>query len=261
MLLEGKSAVVYGASGAIGGAVAKAFAAEGASVTLVGQEIERLEPVQEEIARSGGWAETAAFDARDAQTVEEHLTRLVGERGRLDISFNAVGNGYVIGKPLTEATADDFLKSMGLAMQTQFATSTAAGRVMAQAGSGVILTITATPARAGLPNMGSLGVVGAATEAFCRQLAVDLGPSGVRVVCLRSAGSPESPGVDYALTAGAERLGISRDAFEEQVAQRAALRRLPRLAEIAGVAALMASDRASAVTGAVANISCGEILD
>lgn len=104
-------------------------------------------------------------------------------------------------------------------------------------------------------------MVGSAIEALCRQLAVDLGPRGVRVVCLRSAGSPDASGVDWAMTQLAERAGISREAFETQVAERTLLKRLPRVAEIGAVAALMASDRASAVTAAVVNVTCGAVAD
>ncbi|MGH2971809.1 MAG: SDR family NAD(P)-dependent oxidoreductase [Gaiellaceae bacterium] len=261
MLLEGKSAVVYGAGGAIGGAVAKAFAAEGARVALTGPHVESLETVSAEISRDGGQADVAAVDAYDEEAVEEHMKQLVDDTGRVDISFNAVGLGYVIGEPLTGASSDDFVTSVDKAMRTQFATAIAAGRRMAAAGSGVILTITASPARLTSPNQGSLGVVGAAIEALCRQLAADLGPQGVRVVCLRSAGSPDAPGVEYAMTRHAEQAGISRRAFEDQWAEQTLLKRLPRLAEVGAAAALMASDQASAITAAVTNVTCGVVMD
>lgn len=261
MLLEGKFAVVYGAGGAIGAAVAKAFAAEGARVALTGLHVESLERVRAEISRSGGQAEVAAVDAYDREAVEGHMSRLIDEIGQVDISFNAVGLHYVIGEPLTDASSDDFVTSMEKAMRTQFATATAAGRRMASAGSGVILTITASPARLTSPNQGSLGVVGAAIEALCRQLAADLGPQGVRVVCLRSAGSPDAPGVEYAMARHAEQAGVSREAFEEQWAEQTLLKRLPRLGEVGATAALMASDQASAVTAAVMNVTCGAIMD
>jgi 3-oxoacyl-[acyl-carrier protein] reductase len=260
LLLEGKTAVVYGAGGAIGGAVARAFAAEGASVELTGRSAEPLETVAASVSQAGGHARVAVVDAHDQAAVEDHLKRVIEETGRVDVSFNAVGLGYVIGEPLVEASVDDFATSVQRAMRTQFVTATAAGRQMAAAGSGVILTITATPARMPLPNQGSLGVVGAAVEALCRQLAVDLGPHGVRVICLRSAGSPDAPGVDYAITVSAERAGISRQAFEDQLAEQTLLRRLPRLAEVGAVAALMASDHASAVTATVANVTCGQVI-
>ena len=134
MLLEGKCAVVYGAGGAIGAAVAKSFAAEGAHVALAGRSLERLEQVMAEIVQDGGRAEVAPVDAHDEQDVADHLHRLLAGTGRLDVSFNAVGLGYVIGEPLIEARVDDFATSVQAAMRTHFVTATAAGRQMASAG-------------------------------------------------------------------------------------------------------------------------------
>jgi 3-oxoacyl-[acyl-carrier protein] reductase len=260
MLLEGKTAVVYGAGGAVGSAVATAFAAEGARVALTGRSLERLEAVGAEISGAGGRADVAVVDAFDESAVGGHLQRLVDDAGGIDISFNAVGLGYVIGEPLTTATSGDFVKSIEQAMRTQFVTAIAAGRQMAQVGSGTLLAIVAASSRSTMANQGTLGIVGAATEALCRQLAVDLGPNGVRVICLCSAGSPDAPGVDYAMNLSAEAAGLSRDAFEAHYAAGSALRRLPRLAEVGAAAALMASDRASAVTATVANVTCGQIF-
>ena len=146
-------------------------------------------------------------------------------------------------------------------MKTQFLTTTAAARHMQRRGSGVILAITATPARLFIPNVGNFGVACAAIERLCRQLAGELGPAGIRVICLRSAGSPDAPGVDATFRLIAEQAGMSRDAFEASLAERTLLKRLPRLAEVAEMAVLMASDRASAMTGAVANVTCGEAVD
>jgi NAD(P)-dependent dehydrogenase (short-subunit alcohol dehydrogenase family) len=244
----------------VGAAVATAFAAEGARVALTGRSLDRLEAVETEINNAGGLAEVAVVDAFDERAVDDHLERLVDDAGAIDISFNAVGLGYVIGEPLTTATSSDFTRSIEMAMRVHFVTAIAAGRRMAKAGSGVILTIIAPPSRTPMPNQGTLTIVGAATEALCRQLAVDLGPRGVRVICICSAGSPDAPGVDYAMNLSAEAAGMSREAFEEQYASGSALRRLPRLAEIGAVAALMASDRASAVTAAVANVTCGQFF-
>ena len=214
-----------------------------------------------EISRAGGQADVAVVDAYDEQGVEEHLRRLVDETGHVDISFNAIGLGYVIGESLTDATLDDFVGSIDAAMRTQFVTAIAAGRHMARAGSGVILAIIASSGRVPAPNQGTLSLVGAATAAFCGQLAVDLGPQGVRVVCLCSAGSPDAPGVNWAMTRHAESVGISREAFEDQLAERSALRRMPRLAEVGAAAALAASDQASAITATVLNVTCGQIVD
>jgi 3-oxoacyl-[acyl-carrier protein] reductase len=261
MLLEKKNAVIYGAGGAIGGAVARAFAREGARVFLAGRSRAPIEAVAQEITQAGGVAEAALVDALDALAVEQHLGEVVKQTGSIDISFNAIGIAHMQGMPLVEMAVEEFTRPIVGYMQTQFLTSTAAARHMIKQGSGVILTITAIPARLAIPNAGGFGVAGAAIEGLWRQLAGELGPHGVRVICLRSAGSPDAPGVGEAIRAHAEGAGISPEAFEASLAAITLLKRLPRLAEVAAVAVLMASDHASAMTGAVANVTCGATVD
>ena len=261
MLLANKNAVIYGAGGAIGGAVARAFAREGARVFLVGRTMAKLERVAEDIAAVGGLAETAQVDAIDRQAIEKHISEVVKKAGSIDISFNAIDLGDAQGAPLVEMSAERFALPITTAMRTQFLTATAAAREMAKKGSGVILAITAQVARKPYANSGGFGVACAAIEGLCRQLAAELGPQGIRVVCLRSAGSPDAPGVDAALRLHAESAGVSREAWEATIAEKTLLKRMPKLAEVANAAVLMASDRASAITGAVANVTCGELVD
>jgi 3-oxoacyl-[acyl-carrier protein] reductase len=259
MLLQGKNAVIYGAGGAIGAAVARTFASEGARVFLTGRTAASVDSVAKEIVGLGLAAEAAVVDALLPEQVEAHLDDAVGRAGSIDVSFNAIGIPYVQGAPLTELSAAEFVGPLADAMTTQFVTAAAAGRRMAARHGGVILAITATPGRYALPLAGNFGVACAAIEGLCRQVAADLGPAGVRVVCLRSAGSPDSPGVDGVLTYLAEQTGVSRAEFEAGIAATTLLKRMPALAEVARAAALMASDHASAMTGTVANITCGQI--
>jgi 3-oxoacyl-[acyl-carrier protein] reductase len=261
MLLENKNAVIYGAGGDIGSAVARAFAREGARLFLAGRTLAPLSAVAEAITRDGGSAEAAQVDALDGQAVEQHLGEVVQKVGSIDISFNAIGIGYVQGAPLVELTLDEFTLGITDVMKTQFLTTTAAARHMSRKGSGVILAITATPARRFIPNTGNFGVACAAIENLCRQLAGELGPQGIRVICLRSAGSPDAPGLDRFFHELAKLSGVSREAFEAALAERTLLKRLPRVAEVANMAVLMASDRASAMTGTVADVTCGDTTD
>jgi NAD(P)-dependent dehydrogenase (short-subunit alcohol dehydrogenase family) len=261
MLLENKHAVIYGAGGAIGAAVARTFAREGARVFLVGRTLAPLEALTQEITQAGDVAEAALVDALDEESVERHLSEVVRSAGRVDISFNAISISYIQGDPLTELSVEQFTRPIADAMKTQFLTTRAAARQMRRQGAGVILALTASPARLAVANSGNFGVACAAIEGLCRQLAADHGPSGVRVVCLRSAGSPDGAVVSEVMRQLAEQEGITREAFEARIAERTLLKRMPRLAEVANVAALMASDRAGAITGMVANVTCGEIVD
>ena len=261
MLLDGKTAVIYGGAGAIGAAVARAFAREGAGVFLVGRTLAKLNAVVEDIVSAGGRAEAAVVDALDKQSIEAHLSETVQKAGSVDISFNVIDLGDAQGAPLVQMTQEHFMLPIGNAMKTQFLTATAAGRHMAEQRSGVILAITAQAGRKPYPNSGGFGVACAAIEGICRQLAAELGPLGIRVVCLRSSGSPDAPGVEAAMRLHAENAGISVEAMEARIANNTLLKRMPRLADVANAAVLMASNHANAITGAIANVTCGELVD
>jgi NAD(P)-dependent dehydrogenase (short-subunit alcohol dehydrogenase family) len=261
MLLEEKNAVIYGGGGAIGTAVARAFASEGANVFLAGRTLASVEAVAKEISLAGGAAHASSVDALDERAVAELLDAVAERGGSVDVSFNATGIGWDLGAPVVDMTTDDFVVPIADGMRKHVVTATAAARHMIRQRSGVILTITATPARKPIPLVGNFGVGCAAIEALCRQLALELGPYGIRVVCMRSAGSSDSPGVDRVNQFMAEKAGMSREAFEVARVESTLLKRLPKLAEVASAAVLMASDRASAITGAVANVTCGEIVD
>jgi NAD(P)-dependent dehydrogenase (short-subunit alcohol dehydrogenase family) len=158
-------------------------------------------------------------------------------------------------------TDGDFALGVDARIRTHFITASAAARQMTGQGTGVILMLTASPDRTGIPMAGSFGVQCAAVESLSRVLAIELGPSGVRVACIRSAGSPDAGGVDRVFDVHARNAGTTRAAFDEAKAARTLLRRLPSLDEVAQVAVLLASDRAAAVTAAITNVTCGELLD
>ena len=261
MLLENKNAVVYGAAGAVGSAVARAFAREGAHVFLAGRTASTLEALAGEIRAAGGNADFVVVDALDEQSVESFVSSVAQRAGSIDISFNAIGLEDDQGLPLIEMTQQRFVLPVNIALTSHFYTANAATRHMAKNRSGVIMAITANAARTAQANMGGFGVACAAIEGFCRQLAAEVGRHGIRVVCLRSSGSPDAPGVSEVLNQHAANAGISRQEFETRFAASTLLKRLPLLAEVANVAVLMASDLASPITGAVANVTCGELVD
>lgn len=139
MMLQNKNAVIYGAGGSLGGAVARAFASEGANVFLSGRNRATVKEVADSIVSSGGNAEVAEVDAVNEKAVKNYVDKVVREAGSIDISFNAIGLQDTQNIPLVEMNLADFLRPITIAMQTQFLTATAAGRVMMKQGSGVIL--------------------------------------------------------------------------------------------------------------------------
>ncbi len=261
MLLQNKTAIVYGGSGSVGGAVARAFAREGAHVFLTGRTLVTLDRTAEAIRAAGGVAETAQVDALDEQAVEEHIGRVAETTGRIDVLFNAIGMQDIQGKPLHEMSLEDFARPITIATRTQFLTARAVARRMIGQGSGVILTITGGPARRAFPNVGGFDTACAAIEGLWRTFAAELGLYGIRLVIVGSAGSPDTPDVQETLELHARATGKSLEAVLADSGSDTLLGRLPGVAEVADAATLMASDRASAMTGVIANVTCGYIVD
>ena len=265
MLLQDKKAVIYGGGGAIGGAVARAFAREGARVFLAGRTRAKLDKVARDITDAGGVAETAEVDALDETAVERHADTVASSAGGIDISLNAVGSRHVQGPPFAELSLEDYALPITGYTRTIFVTAKAVARHMVKQGSGVILTLSTPGSRMSAPGFLGYGVTCGAIETFSRILAGELGHSGVRVVCLRPDAIPEAVAISHsrdAFSDGARRAGMTVDAMlAERARTGTLLGRLPTLAEVADVAAFVASDRASAMTGAITNLTCGSLVD
>jgi NAD(P)-dependent dehydrogenase (short-subunit alcohol dehydrogenase family) len=257
MLLKDKNAVIYGAGGSIGGAVAKEFAREGARVFLAGRTRDPLEAVAADISSSGGSAEVAVLDALDEKAVDEHARAIGSEAGSIDVSFNLITRGDVQGIPLIEMATDDLLHAVVNGLRSNFITARAAARHMVEQGSGVILVLDSGSAN-GSPMMGSTGPADAATDILVRNLAAEIGPRGVRVVGIWTAGLPE--------TFSKEKVAAVDSRFEDEAAlqgliksldQMRMTRRSPRLEEVAATATFLASEKAAAITGTFANVTSG----
>ncbi len=251
MLLEGKNAVIYGGGGAIGGAVARAFAHEGARVYLAGRTAAPLDAVAEQIRAAGGRAETAIVDALDEQAVDAHADAVAAEAGRIDISFNLISHRVVQGTPVADMSVDDYTQPVLIGVRTTFLTWRAAARHMKRQGGGVILAFGGSGPPFRDHHLGALQTGFTAIEAMRRQFASELGRDGIRVVTLRTGGIPESipggfPGVEQ----------ITREIDEATMLGRAAT-----LEDVGDVAAFVASDRARSMTAATANISAGTLID
>src|SRR5512134_1563340 len=190
MLLENKVGVIYGAGGAIGGAVARAFAREGARMFLAGRTQAKLDTVADEIRADGGAAATAVVDALDERTVDGYVDTVVEQAGSIDISFNLISYGDVQ-QPLSQISVENFLQPIATAMRTHFLTTRAAARHMVRRGSGVILAFGGDGPQT-LPGLGGFKVALDAIEGLRRQWACELGQHGIRVITLKTGGVPES---------------------------------------------------------------------
>jgi 3-oxoacyl-[acyl-carrier protein] reductase len=248
MLLERKNAVVYGGGGKIGGAVAQAFAREGATVHLAGRTLASLERVAAGIRGAGGTAETARVDALDETAVREHADAMVQGHGSLDISVNLISHPDRLGTPLTDMRYEDFERSITRRLRTMWITTSAAAPHMTRQGSGVILTYGGYGHP--LANYGGFQVSFGAIEAMRRTLACELGRQGVRVLTIQTGGVPE---------------GIANDEVRETITTKIAdltmTGRPATLADVGNVAVFAASEWARTLTATKLNITGGTVVD
>ena len=199
----------------------------------------------------------AVLDALDERAVDEHAEAVASRAGGIDISFNLITRGDVQGISLVEMKTEDLLRAVVNGLRSNVITARAAARHMIEQGSGVILALDSGSAH-GSPMMGSTGPADAATDTLIRNLAAEVGPHGIRVLGIWTAGLPE--------TFTREKLAAVDSKFRDEVTfqglienldQMRMTRRSPRLAEVAEVAAFLASERAGAITGTFVNVTAG----
>lgn len=249
MLLQDKNAVIYGAGGAIGGAMARAFAAEGARLFITGRTREKLDALAGEISSAGGAAEVATFDALDRNAVDAHADA-VAAQGGLQISFNLIAHPANHGTPMVEMDVDDYLQPVQKAVRSNFLTIAAAARHMRRQGDGVILFFGGSGEPMRDYYLGGTQVAFEALESMRRQLSAELGKEGVRAVTLRTGGVPDSvPDVD------------GRDAIVEGIVGETMLGRAATFEDIGNAAVFAASDRGRIMTAATVNVSAGALVD
>jgi NAD(P)-dependent dehydrogenase (short-subunit alcohol dehydrogenase family) len=251
MLLDGKTAVIYGGGGDIGRAMGGAFAREGAHVFLAGRTQATLDRAAEAMRADGGTVDTAVVDALDETAVDAHAADVVGRTGRIDVSVNLIGLNDVQGTPLAEMEVDDFLSPIATATRTQFLTTRAAARQMITQGSGVLLFFGGSGDPVRDYSIGGFQIALEAIEGLRNQLASELGKHGVRAVSLRTGGIAEGIPEDFP---GADKIRAS-------IVEPTLLGRAATLADVGNVAAFAASDLAASITAGSINISCGALFD
>jgi 3-oxoacyl-[acyl-carrier protein] reductase len=248
MLLDQKTAIIYGAGGGIGSALARAYAREGADVHLAGRTEATLDAVAQRIQTDGGTAHVAQVDVLDRAAVEKHASAVAAANGAIDVCFNATSNDDVQGTPLLDMQFDDFLRPVTKAVTAHFNIATAVGRHMTRRGHGVILVMAG--GREAIPRLGGSHVAWAALAGLCRQLAAEYGPHGVRVTWLLSPGSPDP-----------DEQHRDDDATPAPGTEGLLLRHQPSYDEVANIATFAASDWARTITASEINVTGGAVVD
>jgi 3-oxoacyl-[acyl-carrier protein] reductase len=263
-ILQGKRAVVFGAGGSIGAAVAKEFAAEGAEVFLAGRTKSNVEAVTKQIATEGGRAYPAVVDALDDSAVNQYIDGIVKTAGNIDIALDAAGplaREYGNGKNAVDLPIEEFMVPLATMVRSRFIIARSAARHMIKQHSGVIIFVTGSPARPHVPGATAIGAAFGAIENLTANLAFEVSPVGVRVVCLRTLANTDSRSIQETMAFLAGELNITKEQAMAQIAQSNFLKVAATVQDTANAAVLIASDRARMLTGTVLNATAGAALD
>jgi len=253
MLLQSKNAILFAAGGSVGGAIARSLAKAGANVFLSNHHIEPVQKLAEEIGAAGGNAEASQVDALNEKQVNDYVNQVMTKAGSVDISMNLIKTEDLQGIPLVDLSLDDFIRPVRRVSESHFITGTATARVMIKQGSGVILSLTATPGGIGYPTAGGFGPACSVIEKISLGLASELGVYGIRVVNIRSGGSPDSrPFVDAMAQGGQKAVD-----FMKKIEDDTMLKKMPVMNDIANVAVFLASELAAGITGVTIDVTCG----
>jgi len=259
-VLHGKIAIVSGAGGSIGAAVAKEFAAEGAEVFLAGHHPANVDAVVRQIAASGGKVHAARLDTLDEAAVDSYVDEVVNRAGKIDIVLDAAGpraKEYGNGKNAVELPLEEFMVPLTTMVRSRFLTARAVARHMVRQQTGVIIFVTGSPARGHVPGATAIGAAFGAMENLAENLAFEVSPLGVRVVCLRTLGNIDSRSIQETM----EARNVPEDRRRALFAQSNFLRTVATVKDTANAAVLIASDRARMLTGTVVNATAGAALD
>jgi NAD(P)-dependent dehydrogenase (short-subunit alcohol dehydrogenase family) len=261
MILKDKIALVFAASGAIAGAVAKSFATNGAKVYVTGRDIDAVKTLADDIKRNGGWAEAHKADALNESDIDAVFTKVIADNGKIDIVFNGIGirpsqNQY--GTSANILTYENFLKPITTIIGSQFLTSRAAAKFMAATKStGTILTLTSSLSRSKIPFMAGVTAASTGVEGLTRSLAAEFGMMGIKVICINPTGLVETRTIQETSVANAATIGIPVEAFSSELGKGYLLNKIPSLTDVGNVAAFLASDAGAALNSHIVDVDFG----
>jgi NAD(P)-dependent dehydrogenase (short-subunit alcohol dehydrogenase family) len=245
-LLEGKVAIVTGASRGIGAAAARAFADAGASVVLAARSGEAIAAVASEINARGGKALAVPTDVTEPGSVEQLVDQTVTRFGRLDVAFNNAGAGHMP-RPLADISFADFEAGLKANLYGAFLSMKYEIPAMLASGGGAIVNMSSTAGLQGAPGMGPYAAAKHGVVALTKSAALDYGKQNIRVNAI-------APGPIVN-----EQMSQLPEDRLQAIARFIPLGRLGRVEEVARAAVWLCSDDASFITGAVLSVDGGRL--
>ena len=261
-MLKDKIAVVFAASGAISGAVAKAFAANGAKLYLVARNLGKMEALITEFQSSGLPFELFEAGGMDEVAIEEVFKAVTAKEKRLDIVFNGIGarpSESDYGTSTLTIPFEQFIKPVNLHLGSQFLTSRIAAKHMIQTDSqGTILTLSASLSRLKVPFMSGVTASCCAVEGLTRVMAAEFGRAGIKVICINPTGMGETRTIQETSMECAKTMGLSMEEYGKMMSGTGSfLGKHLSLNDMAKVAAFLVSDAGAAFNSHVVDVDFG----
>ncbi|MFJ3212647.1 SDR family NAD(P)-dependent oxidoreductase [Streptomyces flaveolus] len=254
--LDGRTAVVTGAAGAIGRAIAMTYAAAGVKVVCADLDAEGAERVAKEITDEGGTALAHRVDVSAAGEMTALVARAVEEFGALDIMCNNAG--ILIRRPVLEVTPEEFQKVVAVNLHSVFYGCQAAARVMGSGG--VIINMASAIIDRPSAERASYAASKGGVQQLTRAFAVELGGLGIRVAGI-------APGWVVSGITQQDYVGedgeLDEARFADRVNDRASTSPMNRIVDaqdIAHAALYLASDAGAALTGQILRVNGGTVL-
>ncbi|HXH83359.1 MAG TPA: SDR family NAD(P)-dependent oxidoreductase [Candidatus Tectomicrobia bacterium] len=255
-LLEGKVAVVTGASKGIGRVMSLRFAAEGARVVCAARSADLVKDTAARVQAAGGHAIAVVCDA----AVEDDVRRMVAEGvaafGRIDVLVNNAGDGGPT-KPVQDYTMEDWRYTIDSCLTSSYLCTRFVVPEMIRAGGGAIVNISSMAGRRGLPYRIGYCSSKAGQVGMTYGMALELAPHNIRVNCV-APGAVEGDRIDRVIAGQAQVRGVSVEAMRKAMMERSPLRRFVTADDIVDATLFLCSDMARSISGQVVAVNAGE---
>jgi len=255
-LLDGKVAIITGASKGIGRALSLCFARENAAIVCAARSADLVRETAELVRKAGGRAVAVTCDAAKEDDVKRMVADGVKAFGKITTLVNNAGDGGPT-KPVEEYTMDDWLYTIHSCLTSSYVCTRFAVPEMLKAGGGSIVNISSGAGRRGLPYRIGYCSAKAGQVGMTYGMALELGPKGIRVNCV-APGAVAGDRIDRVIAGQAQQRGVSVEAMRQAMLERSPLKRMTQADDIAEATLFFASDRAKNISGQVLAVNAGE---
>jgi NAD(P)-dependent dehydrogenase (short-subunit alcohol dehydrogenase family) len=255
-LLDGKVAIVTGASKGIGRALGLRFAREGARVVCAARSADLVKETAEQVQNAGGQAIAVVCDAAQEDEVRRLVARSVEAFGKVDTLVNNAGDGGPT-KPVQDYLIEDWRYTIDSCLTSSYLCTRFVVPEMLKAGGGAIVNISSMAGRRGLPYRIGYCSAKAGQVGMTYGMALELAPHNIRVNCV-APGAVEGDRIDRVIAGQAEVRGISVDAMRRAMMERSPLKRMVTADDIVDATLFFCSDMARSISGQVIAVNAVE---